>query len=587
MNNQFQMKALKLLNKNFKVFCFIFFYFLYFNLNSNEPVDIWNLEKIEDNIKIENDNNSIIKNKINKNKEKSISKRDFFKEEELTLNDYLIGLFDPQKNNLSIDMWSRSDGDQVKAIMKKINNLELSDDASELLKITLLTNSYSPKNNITNKEFTNYKINFLLQKNDLDLIEEFIKKNGNDYNRDVLVRHYIDYFLLYGDLKKSCELIDILETSSSNDYIEKFKIYCFINNNKFEEAQLLFDLKKEAKFNDEFFEKKFFHIMGINEDENNDISQKNILDFHLSHRTNKKFSFIPDKKTEDFIWKYLSNYNLLEGVDDIDLEDGEKIKTIEKATHEGNYKEKDLLNLYKRFQFNVDQLINVKETYKLLPSYKSRAILYQRIILTFDTKEKIDLIFRLKDLMVKDDIPNAFNTELSKLIKTLEKEQIPSNYTNFYNDNLKQEGQLNKKIKFNNKIIHKSKLINYFTKDQSLEKTSKDTNEILKKVKSNKEYVFSNMDKIVLDSLISDGVKKKKNYLDLYEQNPNIPIDLQVFINDNNVGMILLRLVEIIGEDKYKDLGTETLYFITTVLNQINLDSIRNQIILDILQSEA
>ena len=88
---------------------------------------------------------------------------------------------------------------------------------------------------------------------------------------------------------------------------------------------------------------------------------------------------------------------------------------------------------------------------------------------------------------------------------------------------------------------------------------------------------------MLLDSIRFDGVEIKKNYLNLYEQNPNIPTDLQVLINDQDIGMILLRLVEIIGEDNYKDLGTETLYFITYVLNKINLDKIRNEVLLKIL----
>ena len=51
--------------------------------------------------------------------------------------------------------------------------------------------------------------------------------------------------------------------------------------------------------------------------------------------------------------------------------------------------------------------------------------------------------------------------------------------------------------------------------------------------------------------------------------------------------MILLRLVEIIGEDSYEELGTETLYFITSILNQIDLDKIRNSILLEILPFRA
>ena len=70
-------------------------------------------------------------------------------------------------------------------------------------------------------------------------------------------------------------------------------------------------------------------------------------------------------------------------------------------------------------------------------------------------------------------------------------------------------------------------------------------------------------DKILLDSLRYDGINIKKKFDNLYEKDPNIPTDLQVLINNNNIGMILLRLVEIIGEDQIENLGTETLYFIT------------------------
>ena len=87
----------------------------------------------------------------------------------------------------------------------------------------------------------------------------------------------------------------------------------------------------------------------------------------------------------------------------------------------------------------------------------------------------------------------------------------------------------------------------------------------------------------MLDSLIYDGVDIQKKYENLYEKNPNIPTDLQVYINNEDVGMILLRLVEIIGEDNIEDLGTETLYFITTTLNEINLDKLRNNILIKTL----
>ena len=63
----------------------------------------------------------------------------------------------------------------------------------------------------------------------------------------------------------------------------------------------------------------------------------------------------------------------------------------------------------------------------------------------------------------------------------------------------------------------------------------------------------------------------------------NVPTDIQLLINNNEVGMVLLRLVEIVGEDDLENLDSDTLYFMTTVLNQLNLDSIRNKIILKVL----
>ena len=63
----------------------------------------------------------------------------------------------------------------------------------------------------------------------------------------------------------------------------------------------------------------------------------------------------------------------------------------------------------------------------------------------------------------------------------------------------------------------------------------------------------------------------------------NIPTDIQLLLNNNEVGMVLLRLVEIIGEDDLENLDSDTLYFMSTILNQLNLDSIRNKILLKVL----
>tara|TARA_B100002051_G_scaffold207398_1_gene198388 strand:- start:1883 stop:2551 length:669 start_codon:yes stop_codon:yes gene_type:complete len=222
-----------------------------------------------------------------------------------------------------------------------------------------------------------------------------------------------------------------------------------------------------------------------------------------------------------------------------------------------------------------------------MSNHKGRALLYQRILLTYDIDEKLKLLKKLKKYMIDDEINNAFYLELSKILNEIKIEDIPPDHTTFYKKNVINEMDLNNNIKFNNKILHQSKLLNYFIKDLNNEKISKDTNEILKKIKSNKKYIFSRKDKILLDSLRYDGINIQKKYDNLYEKDPNIPTDLQVLINNNNIGMILLRLVEIIGEDQIENLGTETLYFITAVLNETNLDNLRNKIIIKTLPNRV
>ena len=85
--------------------------------------------------------------------------------------------------------------------------------------------------------------------------------------------------------------------------------------------------------------------------------------------------------------------------------------------------------------------------------------------------------------------------------------------------------------------------------------------------------------------LYSKISEKNKEYFEL--DSANIPTDIQVMINDGEIAMILLRLVEIIGEDNLKDLGTESLYFIISTLNKLGIDKIRNDMILKTIPLKA
>ena len=581
------MKISKLLNKNYlSIFVIQFILLNSFVAAEDEPVDIWNLEKKTEENKSEiilQDNDisadSIIQIQTNQSNEFEIVKGNKLNSNNINL----AGLYDPSKHGLTIDMWINSDGNEIVSIFKRINEIKLSNDAKEILDIALLTNSYFPKKNISEDEFLNYKTDYLIQNGNLKLIKLYLLKNKNNSNNSKLLRYYVEEYLANSDLENACSIFNEIDLLN-DDYLAKFKIYCLISENRKEEAQLQFDLMKELDFNDEFFEKKYNFIIGYTSDDEKQISEKNILDFHLSHRTNPQFQYKPSKNTSKIIWRYLSSSNLLENIDAIDLEDIEKLSLIEQATHEGNYGEKELLDLYKRFQFTINQFLNVKDTYKLLPTVQGRALLYQRLLLTKDPEQILDLSSKLKDSFVSENIENAFKKELSKMLGKINVEDIPSNYSTFYTKNLINQNPKKSKIKINNKIIYQSKLLNYFRESYDIKKVEKDTNDLIKSIKKNKKYFVSTKDLMLLESLQSDGVKISKKYLKLFQFNQSdIPTDLQLLINNNEIGLVLLRFVEIIGEDEFINLGSDTIYFMVDALNRLNIDSIRNNILLKVL----
>ena len=575
------MKILKQLSKFFAIF-FLFSFFTNTSI-SNEPVDIWNIEKKENtieekSIKSKKGINSEIFQEIkNKDQNKNIIVNNSLITNEIKL----AGLYDPAENGLSIDMWSNSNGKEIKTILGKLNSKKLSKFSEKILDVALLTNSYLPSNNITNEEFLDFKFQYLIKKKDFNLIKNFLIKNPSIKDNNKLINYYVDYYLSNSQLDKSCEIFDHVKIIT-NDYLNEFKIYCLIEQNKKEEAQLLFDLTSEFGNPNNFFDKKFNTLMGY--DKNDDsISDKNILNFHLSHKTNENFSYEPKIDTPKYIWKYLSTSNLLKDSDLINIEDSEQVKLIETATNEGIYEDKELFDLYKRFQFDINQLINIKDTFKLLPDYQGRALLYQRLLLTTDTTLKLNLSYMLNKSFEESNLSKVFIGELSKILNTINEDQIPSNFTTFYNQHKISEKEKKLKIKFNNKIVHQSKLLNYFLNKTSLPKVEKETNDLLKKIKKNKKYIFSKKDIMMIESLKSDGVQVLKKYDKLYEHKPTVPVEINSMIVNGETGLILLKLAYIIGEDELEDIDLESVNFIVEILNELNTINLRNEILLKVL----
>ena len=582
------MKKLKLLNKKY-LSVILFYFFFGLAAQSQEPIDIWSIEKklntenidvIEGNEEKDIEQNSIYKMQSQKDNETNI-------EEDQTLISTkikIIGLYDPAENGLDINMWSKTNGDQILNIFERINKMNLSKDASEILDILLLTNAHYPEINISKDQFLELKSNWLIKNSNFQLIEKYLLKNQIINDHPKLTRLLVDDYLSKSEIKKACKIFSKIKDPIQDNYLSKFNIYCLINNNKKEEAQLLLDLKKEIGFVEKFYEKKINFLMGYSNQPDTDISENTILDFHLSHRTNPQFKFEPIDSTSKQIWKYLSTSNLLGSIKDIELTDIDKINNIEKATHEKHYVEKELFELYKRFQFNINQLLNIKESTKVLSAIESRALIYQGILITTEIENKFLLINALKNSFKNEGIENAFDVELRAFLKEIKKEEVPSNFTSFYNKYIDKDKMELTNIKINNKILHQSKLINYFKGEESSKNITKDLNDSLKKIKKNKKYFFSKKDIILVETFKSDGIQVSEKFKDLYEiKKSEIPSDIQIFINSGDMAAAMLRIIEVIGQDELKDIDEDTLYFIISTLNQLDADPLRNKILLKVL----
>ena len=66
-----------------------------------------------------------------------------------------------------------------------------------------------------------------------------------------------------------------------------------------------------------------------------------------------------------------------------------------------------------------------------------------------------------------------------------------------------------------------------------------------------------------------------------------MPSDIQALINNGDMGVAMLRIVQVIGQDELKDIDPETMYFIISTLNQLDIDPIRNRILLKVLPLKA
>ena len=568
---------MKLSDLNKLFFFLIIFLKLSVSYAENE-IDIWKKNKSnQNNEKTQLKDNKIESPIINKN---NITTNSIIQEETPTeVEDSLLyGIWDPDKYNFELSMWSKTDGKNIQKTISRLNKLELSETAENILLNTLFSYSYAPTN-LGEEDFLDIKINWLIKNKKDDLIEQFLQKNNDFPNKNKIIQYLVDRNISNANIKVGCEKVNFIGKDIKDPYLEKFKIYCLVFNNKKSQAQLLHDILKEQNQSDKFFDNAINFLLDVSENKNKKIKDDNLLNFYLSSITIPNFKYELTDKTKKSIWEYMNSANLIK-IDDIN--DKKKIKTIELAANKNQVDKSQVFKIYKQIPFELNSLINAQNVYQSLDDIESRALIYQKFLLSDNTQNKLDLLFLLKDLFKKENLTNIYTNFLSDRLKEIDEKEIPKNYLSIVEKNIVSKENINqRKIKFDDKTLHKSKLIRYFyERDYPAKKTQKELDSIYKKIKRNKNYFYSAKDIAVLESLEYDGIiiPKDINHKDL-SKSYVIPDSLNDLAERGEKGYLALKIVEIIGEDEVNNLDPETIYFITNLLNKLNLKEFRNEIL--------
>tara|TARA_B100001059_G_scaffold234874_1_gene278739 strand:+ start:262 stop:1995 length:1734 start_codon:yes stop_codon:yes gene_type:complete len=547
---------------------------------SEEKIDIWkNNEKIvnetsKENSQIEQGNNNI-------KSSQTIEALDKIQIQEgssiLADEQKVYGIYEPANYNFSLYMWSKTKADDLRSSLKRLEKIQLSKSSNEILEAILFSFSYPPQG-MKEEEFVNLKINWLIKNDRIELIEEFLKQNEQFNSKSKAVQYLVDKKIASANIKEGCENIEFIDAKIKDAYLEKFKIYCLVFNDKKSEAQLLLDLLREQKQSSKFYDDKINFLLGVTDKTSNKISEKNLLNFYLSSITIDDFKYEPTKKTKPEIWEYLNAANLIKLED---ASDKDKLRELEIAANNNQLNKNKIFEIYKQIPFNLNTLIKAKNNYQTLDESDARALIYQKYLLSDANEAKIEYLFLLEELFKKADLINIYAKFLSNRIEDIGIENVPENYREAALAKIiSNEDLLKGKVKYNDKIIHQSKILKYYVEGENKKKVQKDIDKIFKKISKNKKYFISAKDLALVDTLIKDGFSLPTNFK--YEQlveNFDIPDNLLELIKKEQKAFLALKIVEIIGEDEPYELDPETIYFVTNLLNKMNLVTIRNKVL--------
>ena len=566
----------------------------------SEPKDIWKQSqeitiKENQNKKIENSENNLNKDlpQTTFDKEKlNLSVNEISQSEEINDQELIFGLYEPEDTKINLNFWSDVDNNLYSRVFETLLNKEKNSLVAVSEKVLF------SKSNINvfedkGERHLSFIADWLINNQKMKLIDQVIDQNKIINKNAKLLKFLFTHYLSLGQIDKACSYTKLMTVDVQSIDLEKYKIFCLINNKKIKQAQSQLELTRETSSLDNFFVGKINFLTGIS-DQKSDINFDNVFYTHLTLITNdslelKYNNFSKSKELRNYFFKSnLANKLLDDAMKDTSPDKKKELNDLviflERSVNEDLYPYEKILDIYKKYNFSFNQLFQVEDAVKNLRRPESHAILYQAMLLAQKPDIKLKILNNFKDKLTVNGLEKiaepVYYLELEKIYSTnpdLIDQKIVEKIKNF------KISEENKDKSFNNNYFFSSEIKKLL--DKKL--TKKDKKKILnlledfdKKIKE-KSYKLTNKDIALINILNVQKIDLPKSMSDvIYNKEIYIPNEIFNSIEKKlNDEAILKTLLFIADLDETKNNYTRDILAIIKIFDNIKLDSLKTTFI--------
>ena len=566
----------------------------------SEPKDIWKQSqeitiKENQNKKIENSENNLNKDlpQTTFDKEKlNLSVNEISQSEEINDQELIFGLYEPEDTKINLNFWSDVDYNLYSRVFETLLNKEKNSLVAVSEKVLF------SKSNINvfedkGERHLSFIADWLINNQKMKLIDQVIDQNKIINKNAKLLKFLFTHYLSLGQIDKACSYTKLMTVDVQSIDLEKYKIFCLINNKKIKQAQSQLELTRETSSLDNFFVGKVNFLTGIS-DQKSDINFDNVFYTHLTLITNdslelKYNNFSKSKELRNYFFKSNLANKLLDDAmkntsPDKKKELNDLVIFLERSVNEDLYPYEKILDIYKKYNFSFNQLFQVEDAVKNLRRPESHAILYQAMLLAQKPDIKLKILNNFKDKLTVNGLE-----KIAEPVYYLELEKIYSSNPDLIDQKIVEKiknfkiSEENKDKSFNNNYFFSSEIKKLL--DKKL--TKKDKKKILnlledfdKKIKE-KSYKLTNKDIALINILNVQKIDLPKSMSDvIYNKEIYIPNEIFNSIEKKlNDEAILKTLLFIADLDETKNNYTRDILAIIKIFDNIKLDSLKTTFI--------